>query len=357
MRPLPADVRRILLVRLSAIGDIVFASPLVWAFRRRFPQARITWLVQPQYRGLLEAHPELDQVIVWPVADWRGLWQNRRWGELWRQVQGFRWELRQHRFDLAIDLQGLLKSGLLTWLSGAPERIGLGSREGSRLLMTQVLNRGGDSERIGSEYLFLAETLSLPTNGFSMEVGLTAADEADARNFVSRERLNEGYAVLCPFTARPQKHWFNERWSELAARLQTEIGLPSMLLGAPGDREAAAVLVKGSAAPRLVSLVGETGLRQAAALVKGARLVIGVDTGLSHMGIAFGRPTLLLFGSTCPYRDTTRTNARVLYHPMPCSPCRRRPTCNGEFTCMKAIGVDEVLRVAAGLLAQPEARA
>ena len=357
MRPSPAAVRRILLVRLSAIGDIVFASPLVRAFRRRFPQARITWLVQPEYRGLLEVHPELDQVIVWPAADWRGYWRSRRWSELWRQVRGFRRELRQHGFDLAIDLQGLLKSGLLTWLSGAPERIGLGSREGSRLLMTRVVERGGDPERIGSEYLFLAETLDLPTNGFAMEVGLTAADEAEARDLAARGGLNEGYAVLCPFTTRPQKHWFNDRWSELSARLQTELGLPSMLLGAPGDREAAAALVQGSAASGLVSLVGTTGLRQAAALVKGARLVIGVDTGLSHMGIAFGRPSLLLFGATCPYRDTTRSNARVLYHPMPCSPCRRRPTCNGDFTCMKAIGVDEVLRAATGLLAQPETRA
>lgn len=349
-------MRRILLVRLSAIGDIVFASPLVRAFRRHYPEAQISWLVQPEYRGLLEGHPELDQVIVWPVAEWRGLWQGRRWRELWWRVQEFRRELREHAFDLAVDLQGLLKSGLLTWLSGARERIGLGSREGSRFLMTRIVDRGGDPERIGSEYLFLATTLGLPTNGFAMEVGLTEADEADARDRVLREGLRGGYAALCPFTTRAQKHWLNERWAELTARLQTELGLPSLLLGAPGDREAADTLVRAGGAAGAASFVGKTSLRQAAALVKGARLVIGVDTGLSHMGIAFGRPSLLLFGSTCPYRDTTRPNARVLYHPMPCSPCRRRPTCNGDFTCMKAIGVEEVLKAAAGVLAQPESR-
>ncbi len=161
---------RILLVRLSAIGDILFASPLIAALRRAYPQAHIAWLVQPEYRSLLEHHPDLDQVIVWPLRDWRDLWRRRRLRTLAREAAGLRERLRAERFDLALDLQGLLKSAVPAYLSGARERIGLGTREGGRWLMTRVVFRGGDPERIGSEYLHLAETLGLPVADFAMAV-------------------------------------------------------------------------------------------------------------------------------------------------------------------------------------------
>jgi heptosyltransferase-1 len=102
-----------------------------------------------------------------------------------------------------------------------------------------------------------------------------------------------------------------------------------------------------------LDLTGCTGLGEAAALIAGADLVIGVDTGLAHMGIAFGRPSVLLFGATRPYLDTTRANARVLYQALDCSPCKRRPTCDGAFTCMRRIEVDAVVDAASALLGMP----
>jgi heptosyltransferase-1 len=158
--------------------------------------------------------------------------------------------------------------------------------------------------------------------------------------------------VICPFTTRPQKHWFEERWAELAGRLTADLGLPVVMLGGPADREAAA-RIRAQAGEGLIDLAGGTGLLEAAATIARASLVVAVDTGLGHMGIAFGRPSLLLFGSTCPYRDTTHANARVLYHPLPCSPCRRRPTCGGELTCMKLIAVDEVVSAAREVMSSP----
>ena len=341
----------ILLVRLSAIGDIVFASPLVTALRRAYPQARIAWLVQPEYQSLLEQHPGLDEVLVWPVAEWRELWRRRRFRDLSREIGAFRGLLTSHRFDLALDLQGLLKSGVLTRLSGARERIGLGSREGSQRLMTRVIPRGGDSARIGSEYLHLAQVLGLPDGRFTMEIHYGPDDGRFAGDIVEREGLSRGFAVICPFTTRPQKHWLETRWAELANRLRRELGLPVILLGGPGDREAAG-RIRDLADDEPIDLVGKTNLLQAAALIDRSALLIGVDTGLSHMGLAFARPSLLLFGSTCPYLDTTRANARVLYHRLDCSPCRRKPTCGGAFTCMKSIEVEEVLSAARGLVRQ-----
>jgi heptosyltransferase-1 len=341
--------RRILLVRTSAIGDIVFASPLAAAFRRAYPQAHLAWLVQPECAPLLIHHPDLDEVIPWPYRTWRRLWQARRWPTLARQIGAFRAELRERRFDLAVDLQGLLKSGLLTRLSGAGERIGLGSREGSQWLMTRTVPRGGDPARIGSEYLYLAETLGLPVGGFEMQVYYGPEETAFADDLIEHKALTGGYAVLCPFTTRPQKHWFEDRWAALARRLSAVLGLPAVMLGGPADREAAR-RIHDQADGGLIDLAGETDLLQAAAVIDRSALLVAVDTGLGHMGIAFGRPSLLLFGSTCPYRNTTRANARVLYHPMSCSPCRRKPTCHGAFTCMKSIEVSQVISAALDLV-------
>ena len=343
-------MRSILVVRLSAIGDIVFASPLITALRGAWPEARIVWLVQPECRALLDRHPDLDEVIVCNLGQWRRLWRERRIVELLAEIRTLRTALRARHFDLALDLQGLLKSGVLTWLSGARERIGLGSREGSQWLMTRVLPRGGEVKRIGSEYRYLAEQIGLPLGDFAMTVGYGESESAFVAEVMAREGLTGGYAVLCPFTTRPQKHWFEDRWAGLAARIHCELGLIPVLLGGPADREAA-TRIAAAGDGRLVNLAGQTSLTEAAALIDRAALLVAVDTGLGHMGIALNTPSLLLFGSTCPYLDTTRANARVLYHPLPCSPCKRRPTCGGVFDCMRRIEIDEILATAREVMA------
>jgi len=334
--------RRILLVRLSAIGDLVFASPLIASARRRFPDAHLAWLVQPECAPMLRYHPDLDEVIEWPLSRWRLLWRQRRLAALGREVASEVQALRERRFDLAIDLQGLLKSALPARLSGAAMRIGLGSREGGRLLMTRVVGRGSDSQRISSEYRYLAESLGWPTDEFRMRVYPGAEAESSAQELIVRHGLAGGYAVFCPFTTRAQKHWIGERWGRLAGRIQEQFLLRSVMLGGPGDVEAARSIA-ADASSSIVNLVGSTTLLSAAALIAQARWLVGVDTGLSHVGIAMERPSVLLFGSTCPYTETGTANARVLYHPRDCSPCRRRPTCDGAFTCMRDIEIDEVI--------------
>jgi len=340
-----------LLVRLSAIGDIVMASPLVHALRKRYPQAHIAWLVQPESAALLVDHPELDEVIVWPRGEWQALWRERRLVDLFAVVRAFRADLHQRGFAIAIDLQGLLKSGLLARLSGAGRRIGLGSREGSQRLMTEVVPRGGEADLIGSEYRFLAERLDLPTQDFRMQVGVGAAAEAQATELRQRLPANVQYAVICPFTTRPQKHWFVAHWRALIERLDGERGMTVVMLGGPGDVAAAAEIAEGGG---VIDWVGQTDLQTAAALIRDSALLIGVDTGLTHIGIAFDRPTICLFGSTRPYLRSGSANTRVIYHALDCSPCRRNPTCNGAFTCLREITPDEVLGVVRDL--QPEWR-
>lgn len=333
-------MNRILIVRTSAIGDLVFASPFAHALRRSYPRAHIAWLVEAGLEGVIAADPAIDEVISWPKRRWATLWRERRLTQLVRSVAELRAALHTRRFDTALDLQGLLKSGLLTWLSGAPRRIGLGSREGSRLLMTRVIARGGPIQRISSEYLHFAQQLGLDTGDFVPQ--LTIHPEAGAQGLALLEAhgLVAGrFAVFAPFTTRPQKHWFEDAWGELAALVTRSLGLTPVILGAPADREAAERIARGTA----VSLAGQTSLAQAAAVIRSAAVVVGVDTGLAHCGIALNRPTVALFGSTRPYLETCRPNARVIWLGLPCSPCRRSPTCNGAFTCLRDITATRVL--------------
>lgn len=338
-------MQRILIIRLSAIGDVVFASPMIEALRRSYPEAHIAWLLEPGQAELVRHHPALDEVIILPRGEWKKHWRERRYGALARSLKVFAKSLRACRFDTAIDLQGLFKSGIWAWLSGASRRIGLGSREGSHLLMTETWPRGGEPESIGSEYRFLAERLGLDTSDFTMHIALPETALRSAERIVG----DHAPIVLAPFTTRPQKHWFEDAWRALIPRLHDRFGGPIILLGGPGDVEAAAHLAENLP---VTNLAGQTSLLEAAALIRRSRLLIGVDTGLTHMGTAFERPTLCLFGSTRPYLHTNSPHTSVIYHALQCSPCRRRPTCGGAFTCMRDITPNEVLGRAEALLGE-----
>lgn len=347
-------MRRILLVRTSAIGDIVFASPFAAALRKRYPSAHIAWLVEPGIRGLLAADRNIDELISWPKGEWKQLWRARRFVELSARIREFAGTLKAGRFDTAIDLQSLLKSGWLTWLSGAPRRIGLASREGSRWLMTEVVPPGGTPGRISSEYLHLAEALGLDTDAFFPKLHVDDQSAQVAQSLLARHGLEaKPFAVFAPFTTRPQKHWSEDAWQVLASRVGRELGLTPVILGGPGDCEAAQRLV--AATHGVVSLAGATSLPEAAAVIARARLLVGVDTGLTHMGPALGTPSVALFGSTRPYLDAGRANSRVIWLGLPCSPCRRRPVCGGAFHCLRDIHVQRVMTEAHTVLNEEKA--
>lgn len=334
----------------------MFSSPMVRALRRTYPGARITWLAESHTKNLIEHHPELDETLVWDRNAWKKLLKERKLLTLLREAKAFVSALRSRRFDLALDMQGLLRSGLMTFLSGAPIRIGLRPKEGSHIFMTRVVDRNrseGDRSKVSSEYLVLAQALGLDTREFRMEVPLASADREFIEGWIREEELDRGFAVAIPFTTRPQKHWFEDRWAELLDRVTGEMGLPTVILGGPGD-EAALERIRGLAATRPHSLVGRTSLTQAAAAIERAALVVGVDTGLSHMGIAFDRPTVTLFGSNIPYTEPPTDRARVLVHWLACSPCKGNPTCNGDYTCLKLIGVEDVLAAAREVMANGE---
>ena len=374
-------MQRILVIRLSALGDVVMASGLIPALRAVWPQAHISWLIEPAAAPLLAHNPRLDEVIVWPRGEWQQLWRERQFIELWQRFRALRATLRERRFDLVLDAQGLLKSGLWSWLSGAPRRLSLIGREGSHRLATErvVPPAHAGTRLIGAEYRHLAKHLGAPAEAFKLDLAVGDEARRKVRDKLAGAELRAAarehsalaamlaassepgpvaspaaasparYVVLCAFTTRPQKHWFEDRWQALAQRF-LESGLRPVLLGGPGDREAAERIT--ASVPGLVNLAGVLPLDESVAAIADAAVLIGVDTGLTHMAVALGVPSVALFGSTRPYLATGSARSVVLYENLPCAPCRRHPTCGGRFDCMRAFEAervfDEALRVLSG---------
>jgi heptosyltransferase-1 len=340
----------ILIIRPSAMGDIIMASPMLAALRRAFPQARICWLVEPGLADLLRHNADLDELIFWPKGEWNRLVRERRYLELLRRIMALRRELRGHRFDLAIDAVGLVKSRFLLWLSGARETIGFLSKEPGAFLLDRKVRKGKDDPAMSSEYREMIVALGLDPGPFVPQIFVASEDRTIARHLLASLGVGSDYLVFAPFTTRPQKHWFDERWALLAADLVDKFGKPVIILGGPGDVDRGEEIARLSGSAQVYNLCGRTTLGQSAAMIEGAALLVGVDTGLTHMGTAFSVPTLALFGATCPYQTTASPLTKVLFDAPTCSPCRRKPTCDNRFDCMRALTVDKIVAAATTLL-------
>ena len=342
-----AAPRNILIVRLSALGDVALSSGLIPSLRARWPGARLSWLIEPAAAPLLRGHPDLDELLVLPRAEWKRLWrEGHRWQAL-QAIRRYRRELRTRGFDLVVDPQGLFKSGVMAWMSGAARRVSLQPREGNALFMTETVKPAhalaAADAIISHEYRALARHLGAPDDAWHMDLAIGPDAREAAARALQDAVVTTPYAVLAAFTTRPQKHWIESRWPELAAGLQAR-GLTPVLLGGPGDADAAGRIAQ--AAPGIGNLAGRLPLNASLAVIQGASLLIGVDTGLTHMGIGLDVPTVALFGSTAPYRHGGSARTQVLYDALPCSPCHRTPSCGGRFDCMQQLDLPRVLQAA-----------
>lgn len=348
---LPDDPKAILVVRLSARGDVMFATPIIRALRARYPDAHLTWVVEAPSKDVVQHHPDLDEVVVWDRKHWKGLIKRLRFGELRRAFRELRATLRSRPYDIAIDMQGLSRSGLIAWLSGAPMRIGLGSKEGSSALVHHRYPTGQDIDHMSADPRLLAGWLGLETEPWALDVRLAPELVEGARSRRSDAGVEGAFVLIVPFTTRPQKHWVEERWGPLAKQLHAESGLPVVMVGGPADRSAAD-RIASAAGDAVVDLVGRTSLGEAMAMISEAELVIGVDTGLTHAGHAFMRPTICMFGPAA-YTVAPTPVSRMVRTQLDCQPCMPRggsPTCGGSYDCMTLISQREVMGHARDLL-------
>lgn len=324
--------KKVLLIKPSAIGDVVHALPVLSLMRKKWPEAKISWLVTPPCAGLLRGHPLLDEVIEF---------DRKRYGQGYKspaaasELRGFTRELRLRRFDLVVDLQGLFRSGWLAWKTGAKLRVGLRTaREGAPLFYTHRVP-GGEKERHAIEkYLDVAEALGLGRGPVEFVFNTKDAD----RDAV-REKLGavggRPMAVLFPGANWVTKRWPVEHFAGLVGKLR-ERGVATVVGGAAGDGVLAASIGAD------LDLCGKTSLAETTALLELASVVVSNDTGPMHIAAGLGRPLVTLFGPTSEVRTGPyRLPLTVLRTDVPCAPCFSR-TCS-HTSCMKWLGVDSVM--------------
>jgi heptosyltransferase-1 len=320
---------RILLIKLSSLGDVIHALPTLEALRSLYPQGRLTWLVENTYAPVLAGHPALDE--VWPVP--RPRLGSGRFLENAHEVFQVVRRLRQEPFDLVIDLQGLLKSAFWVALTRAERKVGYDrTREFSYLALTERLAPFDPEAHAVWRYLNVARHLGAPAAPPLFRLGLNLPE--DLRPLLPE--TGQPLAVLHPGARWPTKLWPGAHWARLAEWLAREKGFQVILTGSPGDRKLVEEIVAQAEVP-LLNLAGRTSLAELASLLQKARIAVTTDTGPMHLACALGTPVAALFGPTAPWRTGPFGEGHeVVRLTLPCSPCFRRqcpePRCLTELT-------------------------
>jgi lipopolysaccharide heptosyltransferase I len=278
---------RVLIVRLSAIGDCVQTMPLACAVREHWPDAHITWVVEKASAPLVEACEAVDRVIVLP----------KRFATSWRLLVKLRSVLANSNFDFAFDPQGLTKSGLVSWLSPAKRRIGFArpaSREFNPWLQTELV--ASVAEHRVHRYLELLRPAGIEHSSVRFGIVLPAAVRVTAEQLVERFAFRDGYAVLNPGAGWDSKLWPLDRFADVARHLFSR-GVPSVVVWA-GEKERAWAVRIAAESRGAAFMAPPTSLLELAAVLQNSRLFVGSDTGPMHLAAAMGVRCVALFGAS-----------------------------------------------------------
>ncbi len=344
-RPHPLDAKRILLVRTSALGDVVHALPVLTALRRALPRARIGWVVEESIAPLLAGHPDLDDLVVVRLRSWRRApLRPATWGEVGELLA----VLDRFAPDVALDLMGNHKAGILAALSFADRRVGLARRRrrepSSSLWLTERVDSG--ALHAVDRGLALLAPLDLPRDpaDFGGEKLFPTVPRAARQLLASAD---EPFVLLHPGAGWGNKRYPAAAWSEAARRLAAAGGPTTWVAMAPGEEElAAAIEAAGGGAVRRVAAPD---LATLAALARHAALVVGGDSGPLHLAHALGAPVMMLMGPTDPARSGPYgAPERALVHRLSCSFCQRR--FDDAKACLLEISPAEVAARAGELL-------
>lgn len=296
-----SGVKRILIVKLSAIGDVVHALPVAAALKRTYPHLEIDWVVERLATPIVEGSPILTNVYSIP----RHKRIRRFLPKALRTAVDAVEDLRGRKYDVALDLQGLSKSALLARFSGARWCYGYNWLREIAPYLVQPIPREPTSLHVVDQLLDVARFLGADSS--RVEFPIHIPDEADT---YARETLaSAGVDPSRPFLAvnptegggTGQKGWGAERLAQLLDRLEEIHGLPAALVGAPGDKPIAQAICSATRRPP-ADLVGRTDLKQLAAVIRLATVQISGDTGSSHIAAAVGTPPVVMFGRSNPVR-------------------------------------------------------
>ena len=330
--------QRILVILLGAIGDVTRALPLLARLRRAYPQAHIAWAVEPAAAALLDYHPALDEIL---------LYQRSRGSQTFLP---FLRTVRNHHFDLVLDLQRHLKSGLVSLWSRAPVRLGFhrsNTKEGNWLFNTHTIEAVPDLSLKLAQYLKFADALGLPDDGVRFDLRLRPQEEQQVETLLAG--TIRPFATFFLGSRWPSRFWFPQATAEVARVLQQEYGMGIVLVGGPSE-VAFAQQVSEAMGTAVTNLSGKTSLRDLIGVFSHARFALGPDSGPMHIAAATDIPVISLWGATSPLRSAPwGSKAFVIRGEAACSPCYVR-RCPIGRACMRRITPGQVLGVVQKIL-------
>jgi heptosyltransferase I len=353
------DFQKILLIKLSALGDVVHTIPVLNKLRRRYPAAQLDWLMNPAIAELLRHHPAITEIVEFAREEWSAPWRFAPYVSYAKLAS----RLRETRYDLVVDMHGQLRTAILTLATGAPVRIGFdrprarvwdastrklpelarkhawqGAREGSWLAYTHRIPVPTLDRHAVDRYLSIGPILGLDGNPADFSFPISPDADASVESLMRRHGIGGGAIVtLAPGTIWETKHWGSDNFAEVARHFLGK-NFAVALIGSRRERAVCEQVAR--LAPGAINLAGMTALGELAALIRRSAMVVTNDSGPMHLAVALDRPVVSIFGPTDPmwigpYR---RANA-VLQAALPCSPCylRRLDRCRHDHACMQQV--------------------
>jgi 3-deoxy-D-manno-octulosonic-acid transferase/heptosyltransferase-1 len=339
---------KILIVKLSAIGDVIHTLPALNALRARYPRSHITWLVEEAAADLVVGHRALDRAIVSGRKRWIRQLKGPRRRQALAEMRRFWRELRDTRYDMILDFQGLLKSGLLVWLARGERKIGFDKgmqhQEHSYLFLNERVPPVDMEVHALTRGLMLLNAVGVGAGGVAYHVPITAPDHQEAASLLERNRIDGSRPLVAinPVALWETKLWLNDRFAALADRMIEEMGVDVVFTGGPDDRPLVDEILVRMKSPA-ANLAGKTRLKTLAALYTRAALLVTTDTGPMHLAAAVGTPVVALFGPTAPWRTGPFGEGHRVVRTAPsCSPCFKRRCDGHRCCCMRNISVEMV---------------
>ncbi len=342
--------KRILIVKPSSLGDIIHSLPVLWSLRKAYPDAYIGWVVKEVWQDVLADNPLIDHLIILKKGA----------GGIISAVR----EARRTGFDTAIDLQGLFRSGIITSLSGAGERIGFSNaREFAHFFYNKTVEPPSDRMHAVDRYMLTLDTirndqitLNPPFSRGGVRLRFPLYVSIDDAGWVKQFLLENDLSGMKPLIAiNPSARWAKKRWpaasySALINQLIKELKAGIIIVGGKDDAPIAEEIAS-NVHERICIAAGKTSIRRLAALLEKVNLLITNDSGPMHIAAALGTPVVALFGPTDPSLTGPYGRGHIVIRKhLECSPCLRRPCTKGKAVCMEAITVEDVAMAVSGRL-------
>ncbi|WP_372371478.1 lipopolysaccharide heptosyltransferase I [Candidatus Uabimicrobium sp. HlEnr_7] len=328
-------VKKILIVKPSALGDIIHTIPIVNAIKQNY-DAEISWVVSRPFMNLLEHTPVVDKVFVFERKKWGGMRFFRYFGE----ILNFLLKIRAEKFDIVIDFQGLLRSGIITLLSGCKHRVGFKSaREFAYWGYSQKVETPKNVVHAIDRYKLIAKTLGVCEIKMSFPLNRDLALEQKWDNV-----LPSDYIVIVPGARWSSKRWPPEKFAELTNIIHRKSELPVVIVGSPSEKEISLQVINNvQKTDKCINTTGETSLIELAYIIKRANIVVTNDSGPMHLAAALNTKTIALFGPTDPERIRPYGDEHVVLQGESLCQCYYQKTCSFDLECLRTISPQKII--------------